>query len=100
MNLRKFHAVAVALIASAAFVSQAHAVQITVGSPHGPTVMLTGTTNPGGTINGSGGDFQNSTIGTPPTPLPWVFCVDVLHTIAPPATFTSATVDSTTGIIY
>lgn len=94
MSFRKFHAVAIALIASAAFVSQARADDLYVGTPYGPSITLTGTSV--GTISGQGGDFQNSTLNG--SPLPWVFCVDVLNHVNPPQNFPSASV-SLTGVV-
>jgi hypothetical protein len=79
MTFRKFHAVAIAVIASAAFMSQARADVLDLGSSIGPSITITGST--AGTISGVGGDFTPSTLNG--NTLPWVFCVDVLNGVNP-----------------
>lgn len=94
MNLRKFHAVAiaaaVAVFASMALVSQARADDLNLGgiSNANPVINVTlgsSTNNPeqGGNIAGSQLNGNN---------LPWVFCVDLNHTVYVPGDYNNTTV--------
>ena len=74
--------------------SQARADDLYVGTPDGPTIWISGSSV--GTIYGAAGDFQNSTLNG--NALPWLYCVDVLHTVSPPGHFPSASVSST-GVV-
>jgi len=99
MNLRNFHAVAiaaaVAVFASMAFVSQARADDLNLGSSYGAPISFTGTNGlPSETA--SGGSIFTSTLNG--VTLPWVFCVDITHNVYVPGDY-NATTTNNQGIV-
>lgn len=81
---------ALALVASLAFASQARADTLVLGNTAGPSI----TTSIKGTVQG--GNIPNSTLDG--SSVPWVYCVDLNHTITIPGTY-NATTTTTNGVV-
>jgi len=79
---------ALALVASLPFSSQARADTFHVGPSGGPSITLSSTAPYDANQTVQGGNIAGSTLNS--NSLPWVFCVDLAHTISPNGNYNNA----------
>lgn len=78
---------ALSLVVGLACGNRAYADDLEVGSPPGPVFGISlGSINE----NGSGGNFQGSTLNG--ASLPWVYCTDLIHDVSSPGSYPDTTV--------